>query len=92
VLDPLVPLALRGYGVAMAIVLGVQDDALSPGLARVHLDLYLDVRVHADVKDAAMAGEPGVGPAAVVTDANGRHAIDDAQRPIGGCCHRDASR
>jgi len=42
-----------------------------------HHDLDLHKGVDADIENAAMLCKPGVGPAAIVTDANGRNAIDD---------------
>ena len=38
------------------------------------------MRVHANTKDFAMSGKPGIGSAAVVVDADRSHAVDDAER------------
>ncbi len=79
------------HGEALAVVLGVDDDAVLGLVASEDLDLRLGVRVHGDVEDAAVLGEPGVGPAAVVTDADGCDAIDDEfEAAIGG--HRFSPR
>jgi hypothetical protein len=44
-------------------------------VVRVHFDLCLDTRIHPDVDDLALLGEPGIRPAAVVTDADGSLAL-----------------
>jgi len=87
VVDPLVARRRGKDGVALAKVLRVEDAALRLGVPRVDGDLHLDVRVDADVEDAAVPGEPGIRPAAVVAHADGRHAVDDAVRSGGGRRH-----
>jgi hypothetical protein len=65
-----------------AVVFGVDDDALFPAVVGVDFDLHFGVGINADVEDFAVLGEPGIGPAAIVTDTDGGHAVDDAQWPF----------
>src|SRR3972149_1788549 len=71
----------RPHGVALTVVLGENNDALGLSLAvtRKNFDLHFGIRVDTDIKDLAVPGEPGVGPTAVITDANRRDAVNDAQ-------------
>jgi hypothetical protein len=43
-------------------------------------DLDFCVRIYSDIEDPSMAGEPGIRPAAVITNANRSDAIDDKKR------------
>jgi len=67
-----------GDGVDIAVILGVKRDPVLERLDGKHLDLHLDIGIHTDIEDLPMAGEPGIGPAAVVADAYRRHAVDHA--------------
>ena len=54
---------------------------------RVDRDLDLGVGVDRDVEDLAVAGEPGVGPAPVVADADRGDAVDDGEGSRCGLGH-----
>ncbi len=69
--DPLVALVAREHSVTVAKVLGVQDHTVLLRLSRENLNLHLDIRIDADIKYLAMLGEPGIGPAAVIANADG---------------------
>ena len=68
--------------IPFAVVFGVDDDALFLVFAGIDFDLHFGVGIDADVEDFAILGEPGIGPAAIVTDADGGDAVDDAQWPF----------
>src|ERR1022692_3680348 len=65
--------------VPFAIVLGVQYDPAGQLPDRVNLDLYLDIWGHGDVEDLAVSGKPGVGPTAVVADADRGDGVDNSK-------------
>jgi hypothetical protein len=47
--DPFVALVARHDGVAIAEILGIEDHAVLQAVSRIDLDLYLDIRIDADV-------------------------------------------
>src|SRR5262249_18999840 len=65
--------------IALAIVLGVQDNAVRSRRPRKDCDLHLDIGVDPDIEYLPLSSEPRIGPAADVADANRRDAVDDAQ-------------
>ncbi len=62
--------------VSRPVVAGVDDDPRFAAAARIGVDAHADDRPHGEVEHAAVTGEPGVGPAAVVTDAYRRGRQD----------------
>src|SRR5215472_7384169 len=67
---------------AVALVVIARVDGIARRVAIVSEDAELDLdrRRDCDVEYLAMPREPGIGPSAVVTDADGRPAVDHAQR------------
>jgi hypothetical protein len=67
-------------GVAFPIIFGVNNYAIF--LPLIWIDRYLSfcVRINADIENSAVSGKPGVGPAAVIADSNGRDTVDNAER------------
>jgi len=63
--------------VAVAVVFGVNDDAICLVIVRIDFNLHLGIRIHADVENLAVLGEPGVGPTSVVANADGCDTVDD---------------
>lgn len=67
-----------GYdNVALPVILCVDYDLALPVIARINSNLYFGVRINANIEYLSMAGEPGICPAAVVTDADWSNTIDD---------------
>jgi hypothetical protein len=64
--------------IPLTVILGVDGDTLFLVAAGIDLDLHFGVGIDGDVEDLAVLSEPGIGPASVVTDADGGHAVDDA--------------
>ena len=69
-------------GVALAEILGVDDDPVLPVAEGVNLDLDLGIGIDGDVEDPPVPREPGIRPSPVVADADGSDAVDDAKRPV----------
>ena len=65
-----IPIGLEMPYIPLAIVFGVDDDALLLAVERIDFNLYFGVGVDADVEYLAILGEPGIGPTAVVADAD----------------------
>jgi hypothetical protein len=63
--------------VSLAIILSVDDDPALLAVTGIDGDLDFGVRVDANVENLAVTREPGIRPTAVVTDADGSHAVDD---------------
>jgi hypothetical protein len=63
--------------VTLAVILGVDDDPALPVLIGINGNLDFGVRVHANIEDLSMAGEPGIRPATVITDTDGSDAVED---------------
>jgi hypothetical protein len=74
-----VPAFLGVDDVAFAVILGVDDDSTAGGTvpARHDGDLNFGVGIDGDVEDPSVTGEPRIGPAAVVANADGRDAVDE---------------
>lgn len=75
--------AARHHHIALAIIFCVERHLMLAAGARKHRHLHLDIRVDADVENCAMPGKPRVCPSAKITDADGRHAVDDQVRLCG---------
>ena len=54
------------------------------------VSLHLHVGGDGDTEDLAVAGKPGIAPAAVIADANGSDAVDHTVRGVGGEAHVDS--
>jgi hypothetical protein len=63
----------------------MDDDTVWLLVVGVHVDLDFGVGIHADVKDPAILGKPGIGPPPIVTDANGGYTVDDVPGLAGAC-------
>jgi hypothetical protein len=74
----------RNDHVAFPIILSVNDNLAGPPIVWKNGNLYFGVRVHADIEDLTMPGEPGIRPAAVIADADGSNAVDDEERFVHG--------
>ena len=74
----------RNDHIAFPVILSVNDDLAGTAVVGKHGNLDFGVRVHADIEDLTMPGEPGIRPAAVIADADGCHAIDDKEGAVHG--------
>ena len=73
----LIPTLFADHGVALAIVFGVDHDAVLLFAIWEHLDLDFGVRVDSDVEDLTVTGKPGICPAAIIADADRGDAVDN---------------
>src|SRR5271157_459693 len=71
------------YGKALAVVFRKDHNLLGLVVTVKHFHLNFHIGIHAYIEDLPHLGKPGIRPAAIVTDSNGRNTIDDAQRSFG---------
>lgn len=72
-----------GHSVALAVILGVDDDALAALAGWIDRHLDFDMRVHGDVEDPPVFGKPSVRPAAQIANPDRRQRVDDEKRGLG---------
>src|SRR3954453_8638233 len=69
----------------LAVVLRIKHYLVALLREWINRNLHLDIGRNADIENLPMSGKPGIGPAAIIADANRRDGIDHAQ---GQCSRR----